>query len=471
MRAYRLRKHKRVDVRSLEQRLTEDRRKTDLELLRREHRIVNATIELAQNWKGDKDTRWAAFEGFVRCLFAMVFRTGVGASVTAIGLAGLFFAYQANRLIQEQTIRINIQSHLTEAQRRSSLIYELGQIMEDISREKAANQPSSPSKRQETYRTGLKDIANSDQFPDPMIQDYIRSQFTPSDALVGRIAALATSLKPYYYVSYARGSATSQTKHSNGMAGYLEELSKATLQVENEFYPRLIEEPVSPERGQLLRYMLSAGVNLLPVDNAGATFEAADLQESQLYGFFLPTSNLRNAKFQNSVFSTMRFGSVNPTLGVQFNAADFTCAAFLNTKFSSSILTGAKFAFVRMRGFNFIRGRDYSFPSTIYEEADFTDADFDGVEVTQQDFPFAFNLPGRRAAEPSPQFLIGFNRDEWLTEKKEGDASANQGVAQLERYVLRRKKEGAADYASRRHNTCFREEARSTVAPDVVTIE
>ncbi|TAW06630.1 pentapeptide repeat-containing protein (plasmid) [Rhizobium ruizarguesonis] len=460
-----------VDVEALEQRITEDRRKTELELLRREHRIVNATIALAQNWKGDKEFRWASFEGFVRCLFAMVFRTGVGASVTAIGLAGLFFAYQANRLLQEQTIRINIQSHLTEAQRRSSLIIELGQIMEDISKEKAAYPTSPTSKRQVMYRTDLESIANSGQFSDQMIQDYIRSQFTPSDALVGRIAALANSLKPYYYVSYGRGSATQKPKQLSGMAGFLDDLASLTLQVENEYYPRLIDEPVSPERGQLLRYMLSAGVNLLPVDNAGATFEAADLQESQLYGFFLPASNLRNAKFKSSVFSTMRFGSVNPNLGVQFNGADFTCAAFLNTTFSSSVLRGAKFAFVRMKGFNFIHGPEYSFPSTIYEEADFTDADFDGVEVSQEDFPFAFKLPGTDVAEPPPQYLRGFNRDEWLTEKKEGDASVNRDVPELERYVLRRKKDSAADYAARRQMTCLPEDAKPEVSSDVVATE
>lgn len=435
-----------------EERLAEERRRTDLELLKREHRFINATLALGQSWNAGEDYRWAAIEGFVRCLAVILFRTGMGASVAGVGMAGLFFAYQANRLVQEQTIRINIQSHLTEAQRRSTLIFELGQIMEGIAKEK--NDPIvKPTKRQDHYRSVLKSILDSGQIRDQLITDYIESQFTPSDALVGRIAALSTSLRPYYYVNYAHNTAGTVAKPATGIAAFLDELTRVTLQAGDDYYPRLIDEPVSPERGQLLLYLLSSGVDLLPVGDSGATFEGADLQGSQLYGFFLPSANLTNAKFQQSVFSTVQFGSINPTLGVQLDRADFTCATFRNTVFASATMVDAKFAFVRMNNFNFVdsKSSQLSFGSANLGTADLTDADFSGTFVTREEFPWAFSPPAN-GAQPIPR--RDFVRSEWRLEKVDS-LDTTREVFQMFR------RSADIDYNDRRSKACVRDDTPS----------
>lgn len=165
---------------------------------------------------------------------------------TAIaGLLGTILLFNQNQLLNKQNEKIDNQILLEEASRRSSLVVLMSNIMDKVDNEI------------ERQQKGLSE------------KEMKNKKFNLSQSLIGQIAALSYSFKPYRY-----------------MDG-----------------DTLIYYPLSPERGQLLITLV-----LLPLDTGtfnkiykSATFISADLKEAQLNNAYLNGVNLQrgNLKWAN----------------------------------------------------------------------------------------------------------------------------------------------------------------------------
>ena len=227
--------------------------------MRQEHRLHKILLNFfvyRNTWPEGDVRRSAATEAiFHRIAIALMpgpAATGVG--ITA--LVGLYFAYQANSLLngqnellatqtrhlQVQTEQIEMQTALSEATRRASLNFELANILQGIS-----DQTSS--------------IKEGDH----------HAAIKLSNGLYGRIVALSRNLKPYHYLN------------DDGT---------------------LIERPLSPERGQLLIALHASGVDLSPVardiDFTASDLERANLRGADLSDMVMSKSNLNGADLSKS---------------------------------------------------------------------------------------------------------------------------------------------------------------------------
>lgn len=231
----------------------------ETELIRQEHRLHRILINFfvhAKNWPNGDPRRAAATEAiFYRIAIAML----PGPATSGAGIAaliGLYFAWQANSLldsqnsllkaqtslIEVQTEQVQIQTALTEATRRASLNFELANILQGI------NEQASAAKTDEQL-TAIK----------------------LSNGLYGRIVALSRNLKPYRFLD------------DSG---------------------KLIERPLSPERGQLLIAIHTSGVDMSPiardVDFTASDLERANLRGADLSDMVLSKSNLKGADLSKS---------------------------------------------------------------------------------------------------------------------------------------------------------------------------
>jgi uncharacterized protein YjbI with pentapeptide repeats len=175
----------------------------------------------------------------------------LGIFVSLGGLTGTLLLMNQNKLLEEQNIKIesqtklmNQQMLLSEASRRSALVVLMSNIMDKVDKE--------IERQQEVLSFEQKE----------------KRKYQLSQSLIGQIAALSHSFKPYRY-----------------MEG-----------------DSLIESPLSPERGQLL-----ITLTLLPLDTftlkkiyQSATFESADLQNAVLSGAHLRGANLSKANLSKA---------------------------------------------------------------------------------------------------------------------------------------------------------------------------
>lgn len=294
------------------------------DLISQDHRLVSAVlgaIRVALTRPFDMITFRSYVSAIAWCLLSTT-------AVTATGLVafiGLIVAWQANRLTQVQNQEIRIQSNLSEAQRRSALMFEMTSIFETIEKEK-----------EETRKALEKNGKEVDG-----------SNFKPTRATLGRIAALSQSLRPYRYldddfetrIPCTAWDAMDRTLET--IASFNEDSDGAGVEISPEaflgryhssetsahaiverlrtigqwFLPDRVADRLtcfssSPERGQLLVALHASGVDLSAAIEAGATFERADAQGADLsgmkvrgldlFGARLLGANLLNTEFQDS---------------------------------------------------------------------------------------------------------------------------------------------------------------------------
>lgn len=393
------------------------REQTEISLLEREHRLFSAVSAFFSTENRSGLRRQAALKGLSRCLIQRLFFTATVASVGGIGILGLFIAWQANNLLWEQNSRIGVQSHLIEAERRAALVFELAQVMDVLDRESARRADITHSQTLQIWHNALTQFKTRQETQDPLIQENLNNQFTPSGSIIGRISALSQSLRPYYFVDYSEGvSSFDQATTSENAEGILERLKRATLPDEVGQVPRLVDRPVSPERGQLLRYLVANDVNLHAVSNSGATFAGADLSGGQLYYAVFPAIDLSQADFSGALFSTVRFG-LRPEVGTVLEGADFSCAVFLNTWFSAAVMRHARFAHVDFSSFTLVDEAKFEASEQLSGnvifaddllEIDATDANFHDWEVDRQLAPWAI--------DPSIDGPVGYRPEDWRVE-------------------------------------------------------
>lgn len=228
----------------------------------------------------------------------------LGMFVAIGGLTGTLLLMNQNALLKSQNDMISLQMQLEEANRRSSLIVFLTNIIDKMEREIAEQQK------------GLSEEARN------------KKQYKLSESLIIQIATLSRSFKPYKF------------------------LEDSTL----------IKKPISPERGQLLINLMS-----LPLDSAtlkkifqrgsfesadlrnvmfiDANLSGADLRKADLRGSDLSEANLSLSLLTDAVMTGIDFRRTNLTWadlnGADLSGANLARADLSNSKAVHTLFTGA----------------------------------------------------------------------------------------------------------------------------------
>ncbi|MEO1733229.1 MAG: hypothetical protein AAFR45_06325, partial [Pseudomonadota bacterium] len=112
--------------------LRSDISEVELELLRREHRLFHAITNVLKPDNQAGPRRSAVLQALVRNIFFGGATTAIVLGTSVVGFLGLLVALHANHLFQEQNQRLDVQSHLIEAQRRVALVGVLTETLNAI---------------------------------------------------------------------------------------------------------------------------------------------------------------------------------------------------------------------------------------------------------------------------------------------------------------------------------------------------
>lgn len=207
--------------------------------------LSESTRTLVHELVEKKKVNKSALGDFVLYLIRRVSRVGIFIILPTIllGIQILLLVNQ-NKYINTQNLFIKEQTVLNEANRRSSLIVYLNDIFNRIDSELQSN---------ESHRL--------------------------SNALVGRIVAVSSNLRPYQFLE-------------NG---------------------QIIEKPLSPERGQLFQGLINSGINKESLEKVFslADFRYADLRGVNLSDRTIPKTNLSFADLSGGDYRKATFSQVN----------------------------------------------------------------------------------------------------------------------------------------------------------------
>lgn len=318
---------------------------------------------------------------------------------------------EQNARIQEQTQLIQTDVQLAEASRNAALAVEITDIAAELGKV--------------VDRVHGKGLTNPINVLDPA-DDLDRSLFL-------RIVSISRALMPYRFLD----TGLHEEDASDGLRQALQrrrgDLGEGYPKLETYFGwtdrpdgTYLVDRPASPERGQLLRVMVSSGIrNLELFTFAGLTLDYAMLKSTDLsllsaqqarlsYADFsgsylvecdFGSAILENARFRRANISRTRFAALQPEQVLpplppqtgpaitRLAGADFTRATIRSTDFSGAVLTAVTFDEALLDGVTF-SGADLTaatFSGTVILEADFTGvslkrADFGGAIVFGDDF-------------------------------------------------------------------------------------
>ncbi|WP_405291274.1 pentapeptide repeat-containing protein [Algibacter sp. Ld11] len=215
--------------------------------------------------------------------------------ITRIGVIGLLVAilpttlmFYQNNLLKIQNSKIETQTHLAEASRRSTQMFIMGEVLSDVNIE-------------------LKNSGSS----------------RLSNTLAGRIIGLSRAMKPYRY-----------------MVG-----------------DKLINEPISPERGQLLISLCKSKIapsffvdeilqesdftksELIDAKLRGATLRDINLNDANLSGSDLMNVDLQNASLKNTNLSYADLDDAN-LINANLEGANLKGAFLIRTNLKGANLSG-----------------------------------------------------------------------------------------------------------------------------------
>lgn len=285
-----------------------------LQLIEQEHRPWTAWKRRREFRRGTPEDiaarsafKWLVFRW---TLFGSGAAAGAGAAwVAAVGTvwtAGI--ATDSLIVLKDQNRRIDLQSQLLESQRRSTFVFVMADLIQELT-----------SLHYEHLRAE-KDGGLTDQFECPV-------------HLAQRFAAISQTLRPYYAL----------------------DASSADDAV-------LARRPLSPERAQLLLSLVNApGKPLLTSIGFGCTFAGADLRGVRIPGADAPEIDLSGADLSgaNLTQAVMPYADLRGALlaGALLNGADFTGAKLEGTDFSGANLRGTDFFPAEFIGTNDPQGR------------------------------------------------------------------------------------------------------------------
>lgn len=245
---------------------------------------------------------WMSFRRWILMVFQMLF-VGFG------GLLGTMLLYnqnklltQQNLLLQNQNYRLDQQTYLQEADRRSSLIFLMGNLLDAMDREL----------KSDVGQPGVRDL---------------------SPQIIGRVVALSKSLRPYRYLE----SDSLVARELSPERGQLL-VSIVNSQIDNSSLRRIFQFSdfsFADLKGAVLSGEYLSGINLRRADLANATLDETDLSRADLSGAdlseaVLARANLREARFRQSLMNN-----------AYLESADLTQASFYEANMRSANLAGA----------------------------------------------------------------------------------------------------------------------------------
>lgn len=340
--------------------LTDEQIATQAALIEQDHRffrVVWNIVVARRDWPSRDPRRRAAWTALIWNLLSPgSIALGGGAIV---GLLTMILLSQQNRIIAEQTTRldeqnrlislqnnrIDLQNQLNESQRRAALIFELTSIMEALSEERRVWFESLEDEEQEIVRkidelvTQRGRMLNNTSFDFSAHENETESLlekapvFSPSRTVVGRAVALSLSLRPYRFLDQSV---------PVDLNSSLSDFTSSDNKVE------LIDRPLSPERAQLLITLLNSGVDLEHFINAGVMFSQADLRNANLSDLDISRVRLDGADLRSANCVRLRLE------GAAFRGADLRGARLDATVWRQAILPSPEMLEgASLRGANF----------------------------------------------------------------------------------------------------------------------
>lgn len=201
-------------------------------------------------------------------------------------------------LFNAQNDKIEKQTYLIESQRRNSLIFELGNVLDAI--------------KEETNYGKEKEI---------------------SDQLIGRISALSRSFKPYRYLQGDSLSRELSPERGQLLIALLE--SNLKPEVLEKIYSKS-DFTKSDLDGAKLRKC-----HLAKVDLSRSSLRSANLDSANLHSANLCCSDLSKANFGYSSMIGTELGSANAQ-GAYFSSADLSNAVLISANFKGAVMRGTK---------------------------------------------------------------------------------------------------------------------------------
>ncbi|OJJ15410.1 hypothetical protein BKI52_39010 [marine bacterium AO1-C] len=254
-----------------------------------------------------------ATRDFIASLVARVVRIGlIGFSIALIPVVMVvwqsFMINKQNRLLAIQTRQVEAQTQLAEANRRSSLVFLMSNIMDKVDQEIRNDKQYQDTLKNPLVLTAKRITEHKLEFifrDDGISLDSLRDAIPKkklSSQLEGRIISLCNSLKPYRY---------------------LEEGS-------------LVQQSLSPERGQLLVSLIESNIDTKSIFKK-TTFEGADLEKST---FEYADLNLLNLKKSNLMAANLfRAYLIKANLeGANLNYANMKLSALLGVNLKEGSL-------------------------------------------------------------------------------------------------------------------------------------
>jgi len=248
-------------------------------------------------WYSWKNYRW-----WVINLFYVLF----------LGFASLFgsmLLYNQNQLLENQNKKIDAQIQLEESSRRGNLIVMMSNIMDKVDEE------LSEGWNDKGYKGRKLNISDNKE----------RRDLSPQ--LVGRIAALSQSFKPYRFL-------------------------KDTV---------MIKKSYSPDRGQLLLALANSALDTITYEQIyeKATFEKSYLDGVHMKTVNLSRANLRGSSLNNSELIEVYLKKSNLDSASLINAdlrlSDLRSVRFINANLTGAILRGVKLDYAHLLGTNLTR--------------------------------------------------------------------------------------------------------------------
>lgn len=266
---------------------------------------------------------WISFRRWVVVVIQSLF-------VALGGLLGTILLYnqnklltQQNELMRQQSKRLDQQTYLQEAERRGSLIFLMGNMLDALNQEL----------RSDVGTPGVRDI---------------------SPQLIGRIIALSNSLRPYRYLdgdslvarelSPERGQLLLSIIHSEIDRGSLRRIYRSA------------DFSFADLRDAVLSSEYLVGINLSNADLNRATLDETDLSEANLSGAemndaIMPRAALRGGRFRQTQMRNVNLNSADLSRAnfadadltrAKLNGANLNGAHFTKAQLLKSDLTGAK---------------------------------------------------------------------------------------------------------------------------------
>ncbi|MBL7809344.1 MAG: pentapeptide repeat-containing protein [Saprospiraceae bacterium] len=271
---------------------------------------------------------WMSFRRWILMVFQMLF-VGFG------GILGTMLLYNQNKLLTQQNIllqsqnyRLDQQTYLQEADRRSSLIFLMGNLLDAMDREL----------KNDVGKPGVRDL---------------------SPQIIGRVVALSKSLRPYRYLE----SDSLVSRELSPERGQLL-VSIVNSQIDQTTLRRIFQFSdfsSADLKGAVLSGEFLSSINLSRADLAGATLDETDLSQANLSGADLSDAifaraNLKDARFRQSTLVRAYLESADLSQA-NFYGSDLREASLVGALLKQTHFTGANLSGANLSGATFPRAR------------------------------------------------------------------------------------------------------------------